>query len=1145
MVADQSIDFQAYLQSLCKDDTYKDWHGLYTPIDALDSQLVEPKKSRRRWDLSLMVQTIQPPEQEGKAPESKQNERLEVLKGLRKYAVDHVLLKGRPGSGKSTALQRLLWEEARKALATEEETRIPVFLELKRKKPVLQLIHDFFIQYRLNLNITKIEDLLFAGQFLLLLDGLNELPNEDARRDLESFRLKYRSATPMIFTTRDLGVDLSIERKLEMLSLNELQMQQFVCAYLPEVGEEMLRRLGGRLRELGKTPLLLWMLCDVFDQLREIPTNLGSLFRCFSAEYDKLKQDVPVAEGLRHWQSDLLQHLAFVMIQGNNHTELQSTITKQQARKVLTEFLQGKVAHPDDCARRWLADLLKYHLIQLRTDEQIEFRHQLLQEYYAGEKLLQMLPQINPEKLKRDYLNYLKWTEPLALMLALPEVTEKQVVQVVKSALEVDFSLGAKLAGAVKQELQKKTVDLVIERDVPQELKIRLLGKTRSNNAIPDLIKALIFNEQNSNISWYAADSLGNIGSELAVSSLLTFLEHEWPHVRRNSAYALGKIGSEFAVYALLEFLNSKHSDVRQNAASALGDIRSKTGITKLLNSLEDEESSVRREAATALGKIGSPVAIPGLLKALNDQGFWVSESATFALGEISSDVAVPEILAFVKNKALVFREKNIYFRDFIEDEEFLIEIIQRLEEENQSFINAATWALQQIDSELTIHVLLNHLKDEYFLVRANAAYALGEIATEEIVPALLETLNDENLAVREQSAYALGKIGNEAAVPALLEALQDKTYLIRASAATALGQISASNAATALLQSLKDKYALVRANATYALGQIVTDVTDEAFAGLISALKDPDFSVRRNAVLSLGNIFNEDVVSHLVTSLKDSDIWVRAYAAEKLGKIGSKAAIIHLLKALEDPNPSVRRGAIRGLEQIRTEIAITKLLAVLNDKEPYVRRDAVYCLGRIAHSHTLPNLTELLQANEETYLLDTIAAIQKRCNYYNYVIATSPPPEEENLPDTLLDILNKLNQTMSETPKVQNNFNFNAPINGNVAGNIEGDMIGTQNNYSAADNIVEVEQVLQQLLEQIENTKPTPIEAQVIVGQAVEKHPVLKDGQIIEQAIKRYPPLKVRLQRVATAVGIETVKVLFAPAGIVIEAIKAWIEPE
>ncbi|WP_251955516.1 hypothetical protein [Nostoc commune] len=67
---------------------------------------------------------------------------------------------------------------------------------------VLDLIRDFLTRYQLNLNRIEIESLLFTGRFLLLVDGLNELPNDEARRDLDGFRHKYRQVTPMIFTTR-------------------------------------------------------------------------------------------------------------------------------------------------------------------------------------------------------------------------------------------------------------------------------------------------------------------------------------------------------------------------------------------------------------------------------------------------------------------------------------------------------------------------------------------------------------------------------------------------------------------------------------------------------------------------------------------------------------------------------------------------------------------------------------------------------------------------------------------------------------------------------------------------------------------------------------------------------------------------------
>ena len=67
------------------------------------------------------------------------------------------------------------------------------------------------------------------GQFLLLLDGVNELPSPEARRNLQKFRQDFHKTTPMIFTTRDLGVggDLEISKKLEMQPLTETQMRDF------------------------------------------------------------------------------------------------------------------------------------------------------------------------------------------------------------------------------------------------------------------------------------------------------------------------------------------------------------------------------------------------------------------------------------------------------------------------------------------------------------------------------------------------------------------------------------------------------------------------------------------------------------------------------------------------------------------------------------------------------------------------------------------------------------------------------------------------------------------------------------------------------------------------------------------------------
>ena len=171
----------------------------------------------------------------------------------------------------------------------------------------------------------------------------------------------------MIFTTRDLGVrgDLKIAKKLEMQPLTEAQMRQFVRAYLPEQGEKLLRQLGDRLREFGQTPLLLWMLCSLFNKTGMVPPNLGLVFRQFTQSYDEqLKQDVSVTDDSRRWWPLLLQHLAFKMTEGREPTELQVAIPNQEAQEILTAFLRDEqFDQPRNRALSWLEDLLKYQLI--------------------------------------------------------------------------------------------------------------------------------------------------------------------------------------------------------------------------------------------------------------------------------------------------------------------------------------------------------------------------------------------------------------------------------------------------------------------------------------------------------------------------------------------------------------------------------------------------------------------------------------------------------------------------------------------------------------------------------------------------------------------------------------------------------------
>jgi predicted NACHT family NTPase len=136
MSAVSNICFDNYLTSLVS--KYERSQDFYTQTDATSPV-----------DFRLMVQTVQEQKDRREGQESQEFEqekqkidRLPVL-DICKHADGHVLLLGRPGSGKTTTLQKLLLDEAQKALG-DRTTLIPVLVELRSwRTSVIALIQDF------------------------------------------------------------------------------------------------------------------------------------------------------------------------------------------------------------------------------------------------------------------------------------------------------------------------------------------------------------------------------------------------------------------------------------------------------------------------------------------------------------------------------------------------------------------------------------------------------------------------------------------------------------------------------------------------------------------------------------------------------------------------------------------------------------------------------------------------------------------------------------------------------------------------------------------------------------------------------------------------------------------------------------------
>jgi HEAT repeat protein len=199
---------------------------------------------------------------------------------------------------------------------------------------------------------------------------------------------------------------------------------------------------------------------------------------------------------------------------------------------------------------------------------------------------------------------------------------------------------------------------------------------------------------------------------------------------------------------------------------------------------------------------------------------------------------------------------------------------------------------------------------------------------------------------------------------------------------------------------------------------------------------------VRRNAAEALGKIGSDKAVVHLSAALEDRNGYVRSTVAEALDRISSGKVVVPLIATLKDRDSYVRRKAAKALVKIDSGKAVAPLIATLKDDDYDTRSKAAKALVKIAESdlnlpiitQQLPHLLTLIPTESSQEALSVITAIQARCKYYNYNIAQTPLPPEDN-----------------PNPTIGNTYNFFGEVEQVIAGTIQGDNIATQNNQKTA----------------------------------------------------------------------------------------------
>ena len=224
----------------------------------------------------------------------KQRKRVSGLEVLAKNA--NLMVVGKPGSGKTTYLQRVVMECNAGNLQAH---RIPVLIKLRDfvedgREVAYSL--ERYLQRCWRLSDVETQLALDRGGALVLLDGLDEVTGEDGKniaKEIKRFARTYPQVQ-VIVTCRTQSQESRFERfdYVEVADFNETQARAFAQHWYKAVmgdesgglakAEEFLRLLfleeNKSIRELAITPILLSLTCAVFHDKGKFYSKRSKLY---------------------------------------------------------------------------------------------------------------------------------------------------------------------------------------------------------------------------------------------------------------------------------------------------------------------------------------------------------------------------------------------------------------------------------------------------------------------------------------------------------------------------------------------------------------------------------------------------------------------------------------------------------------------------------------------------------------------------------------------------------------------------------------------------------------------------------------------------------------------------------------------------
>ena len=376
----------------------------------------------------------------------------EYLHGDRHLAMDvanekqYMMVLGNAGSGKTTFLRKVGIEALKYGFKSKYNHRcVPVFLELRDQKLVtdgeidlVEAIGKEFANCGLPRYGECTEEFLKQGKLLIILDGLDEVKKEylpsmirEIRNLLDTYP-KNRFIASCRIKAYEHFQDFQRFSDVYIADFDEEQKKNFIDLWFTSHeregwGKECWKKLTSNnnqgINELTKTPLLLALICILFNKTGEFPQKRSTLYSktlsVLLSEWDASKlidrHEVSCYQGLDSERKKLL--LADIAYDNfvDNCLYFQEDIVKKQIVKSLKDILpEEKYINGE----KVLYEIESKHGLLVKRDmEHYSFSHLTLQEYLTAYYINEQSLDLNA--IVDQYLFDKRWREVFLLLAGL------------------------------------------------------------------------------------------------------------------------------------------------------------------------------------------------------------------------------------------------------------------------------------------------------------------------------------------------------------------------------------------------------------------------------------------------------------------------------------------------------------------------------------------------------------------------------------------------------------------------------------------------------------------------------------------------------------------------------------------------------